>query len=116
VEGKVDKASQIEGRVIIAAGAEIINSVIRGPAIIGAGARIENSFIGPFTSIHEDVEIFDSEIEHSIILQSCKIRSIHRRIEGSLVGRNVKIYEAPPRPKAFRFMLGDNSVVGVCEK
>jgi glucose-1-phosphate thymidylyltransferase len=116
VEGRVDKSSRIEGRVIIAEGAEIINSVIRGPAIIGAGTRIENSFVGPFTSIHENVEIFDSEIEHSIILQNCTIKNIHRRIEGSLVGRNVKIYEAPPRPKAFRFMLGDNSVVGVWEK
>jgi len=116
IEGDVDKESRIEGRVILKPACRIINSVIRGPAIIGADTRIENSFIGPFTSIHENVEIHESEIEHSIILQNCSIKNIHRRIEGSLVGRNVKIHEAPPKPKAFRFMLGDNSFVGVYEK
>ena len=116
IGGEVDEQSSIEGQVIIQPTAKIINSVIRGPAIIGAGSRIENSFIGPFTSIHENVEIYDSEIEHSIILQNCSILKIHRRIEGSLIGKNVKIHEAPPRPKAFRFMLGDNSFVGVYEK
>ena len=37
IEGSVDEASTIEGRVVIGRGAEIINSTIRGPVAIGAG-------------------------------------------------------------------------------
>ncbi|RMG50229.1 MAG: glucose-1-phosphate thymidylyltransferase, partial [Chloroflexi bacterium] len=35
------------------------------------------------------------------------------RLEDSLIGRNVEIGRSPLRPKAYRFMLGDNSSVGV---
>ena len=51
IVGKVDKTSTVAGKVIIEEGASIINSVIRGPAIIGSGCIIEHSYVGPFTSI-----------------------------------------------------------------
>jgi glucose-1-phosphate thymidylyltransferase len=35
------------------------------------------------------------------------------RIDGSLIGRNVKIVKTDIKPKAYRFMVGDNSEVGV---
>ena len=31
----------------------------------------------------------------------------------SLLGRNVRIYRIPVKPSAYRFMLGDNSEVGI---
>src|SRR5207245_922562 len=37
IEGEVDDATRIEGRVVIEAGAKIVASKIRGPAIIGRG-------------------------------------------------------------------------------
>ncbi len=46
VAGFVDRDSQLNGKVTVEAGAEIINSVIRGPAIIGEHARIVNAYIG----------------------------------------------------------------------
>ena len=51
IDGEVDDASVIDGRVVVEAGAEIVNSTIRGPVAIGAGTRIIDSFIGPFTAI-----------------------------------------------------------------
>src|SRR5262249_56640056 len=60
VEGDVDAGSRVEGKVIIEAGATIVGSVVRGPAIIGAGARVLQAYIGPFTSIMNDVEIRES--------------------------------------------------------
>jgi len=113
IKGKVDKSSRIEGNVMIENNAEIINSVIRGPAIIGERTKIENSFIGPFTSIYNDVLIKDSEIEHSIILENSKIDGIGSRIEDSLIGKNVVVEKSTKLPKAFRFMLGDSSKIEI---
>ena len=113
VDGKVDKASRIEGTVVIEAGAIVENSVIRGPAIIGPGARIRDAYIGPFTSIGKDVEIHHSEVEHSIVLEGSLIHDLDVRVADSLIGRGVKIHRLPLKPSAHRFMLGDNSEVWI---
>ncbi len=112
-KGYVDKKSNVLGKVVIEEGAEIIESTIRGPAIIGERARIVNSFIGPFTSVYFDVEIMNSEIEHSIILERSVIKDIPGRIEDSLIGTNVVVERSPAKPAVYRFMLGDNSRVGI---
>jgi glucose-1-phosphate thymidylyltransferase len=113
IDGTVDAESRIDGRVIVEAGATIERSVVRGPVIIGKGARISGAYIGPFTAIGDDVELRDTEIEHSIVLEGAKITDLATRIEDSLIGRNVKIARQPVRPVAYRFMLGDNSEVRV---
>ena len=113
IEGTVDGESRVEGKVIVEPGAVIEQSVVRGPAIIGAGARIVNAYVGPFTSIMKDVEIRDSEIEHSIVLEGSTISNLANRVEDSLIGKNVRIYRVPMKPSAYRFMLGDNSEVGI---
>jgi glucose-1-phosphate thymidylyltransferase len=113
VDGWVDRDSRLKGLVVIEKGAEIINSVVRGPAIIGENSRIVNSYVGPFTSIFHGVVVENSEIEHSIVLENCRIDSISERIEDSLIGRNVVITHSPLKPKAHKFTLGDNSKVGI---
>jgi len=113
VDGTVDAESRVEGKVIVEAGAVIENSVVRGPAVIGARAKIVNAYVGPFTSIMSDAEVRDSEIEHSIVLEGSRISNLATRIEDSLIGKNVRIYRLPVKPSAYRFMLGDNSEVGI---
>ncbi|MFI1913912.1 glucose-1-phosphate thymidylyltransferase [Nocardia sp. NPDC020380] len=110
--GRIDAESEIVGRVTVSAGAEISGSRIVGPVIIGAGVRIVNSYIGPFTSIAEDCRIVDSEIEFSIILRGSSIEGV-RRIESSLIGRNVEVTPSPRAPRAHRFVLGDHSRVQI---
>jgi glucose-1-phosphate thymidylyltransferase len=105
--------SQLEGRVDIGEGAAIVNSVIRGPVVIGAGARIENAFIGPYTSIGDGCTIERCELENSIILAGSELRRVQRRIDGSLIGRNTRIVATDRKPKAHRFMLGDNCEVEI---
>ncbi len=112
-EGYVDCDSVIEGKVVIERGAEVINSRVRGPVIIGENTRIVNSFVGPYTSIYHDCEIRESEIEHSIVLEGCKIVDLPQRIEDSLIGRHVQITRSPVKPKAHKFTLGDHSQVGI---
>jgi glucose-1-phosphate thymidylyltransferase len=113
IEGSVDAGSRVEGKVIIEPGAVIEHSVIRGPVIVGARAQIVNAFVGPFTSIMNDAQVRDSEIEHSIVLEGSSISNLASRVEDSLIGKNVKIYRLPVKPSAYRFMLGDNSEVGI---
>ncbi len=113
VDGTVDAESRIEGKVIIEPGAIVEHSVVRGPVIIGARAKIVHAYVGPFTSIMNDAEVRDSEIEHSIVLEGSTISNLANRIEDSLIGKNVKIYRLPVKPSAYRFMLGDNSEVGI---
>ena len=113
IDGTVDADSRVEGNVVVEAGAEIVGSVIRGPAIIGAHAKIDHAYVGPFTSIMNDVEIRGSEIEHSIVLEGSVLSDLANRVIDSLIGRNVRIYRQPVKPSAYRFMLGDNSEVGI---
>jgi glucose-1-phosphate thymidylyltransferase len=113
VEGTVDAESRVEGKVVVEPGARIERSVVRGPAIIGRNARITGAYVGPFTSIMNDVEITGTEIEHSIVLEGSCLRDLAGRVIDSLIGRNVRIAREPATPNAFRFMLGDNSEVGI---
>jgi glucose-1-phosphate thymidylyltransferase len=113
IEGYVDRDSEVNGKVTIEKGAEVINSRIRGPAIVGEDSRIINSYVGPFTSIYHHVVIEDSEIEHSIVLENSEIIDIPYRIEDSLIGRQSKIVRSPIKPKALKMTLGDHSTVGI---
>ncbi|MBI5878407.1 MAG: glucose-1-phosphate thymidylyltransferase [Chloroflexi bacterium] len=113
MDGTADARSQIVGRVVVEAGAQIIESVIRGPAIIGANTRIERAFVGPFTAIDRDCVIRNAEIENSIVMDGSQISDVRDRIADSLIGRFVEIRQSPPMPKALRLLLGDHSQVGV---
>jgi len=113
VEGYVDRDSEVDCRVTVQKGAEVINSVVRGPTIIGERTRIVNSYIGPFTSIYHDVIVEDSEIEQSIILEHSVVRDIPARIQSSLLGRHVDLSRSPIKPKAYKLTLGDHSKVGI---
>lgn len=110
VAGKVDEASQLDGRVVIDDGAEIIGSIVRGPAIIGPRTRVVNSYIGPFTSVDRDCEVLDSEVEHSIVLAGSRIDNVPRLVD-SLIGRDVVVTRSFRRPSAIRLMVGDHSQI-----
>ncbi|HEV8527321.1 MAG TPA: glucose-1-phosphate thymidylyltransferase [Actinomycetes bacterium] len=111
VDGKVSD-SEIIGRVVISPGARVVGSRIVGPVVIGSQTEVVNSYVGPFTSIDQGCVVNDSEIEYSIVLSNCSIRGV-RRIEASLIGRNVELTPAPAVPKAHRFVLGDYSRVQI---
>ena len=113
IDGQVCRKSSLEFKVIVEKGAIIENSTIRGPAIIGHNAVIKNSFIGPFTSIYNGTLIENAEIEHSIVLNDSKICNVDARIVDSLIGAGVEISHSEQKPRAYRFMLGDHSRVGV---
>ena len=105
--------SQLDGRVVVAAGARLERSKVRGPAVIGAGARLTDAYVGPYTAVGEDCVIESAEVEHSILLAGCRVRDLEGRIESSLLGRNSHVGRDSNTPRAYRLMLGDNSDVRV---
>jgi len=112
LDGKLIDA-QIDGRVIVEEGAHVERCTVRGPAVIGSGARLVDCYIGPYTAIGEDCVIERAEVEHSILLAGASVRGLDGRMESSLLGRNVAIGRSDKQPRAFRFMVGDNSEIGI---
>ena len=105
--------SSMEGRIVIEKGARIVRSSIRGPAIIGAGALVEDSYIGPYSSISTGVVVRRAEVEHSILLEDSRVEDLDARVESSLIGRGVTIARTAEKPRAYRFMVGDSSSIGL---
>jgi glucose-1-phosphate thymidylyltransferase len=105
--------SQVEGRVIIEPGARLERSTVRGPAVIGAGAVVRDAYVGPYTAVGANCVIEEAEVEHSILLESSEVRHLDGRMESSLLGKNVRISRGDRQPRAYRFMVGDNSEIGI---
>ncbi|MEA2266164.1 MAG: glucose-phosphate thymidylyltransferase, partial [Solirubrobacteraceae bacterium] len=106
IETRVDGVlvdSQVDGRVVVEAGARLERSTVRGPAIIGAGARLTDAYVGPYTAVGERCLIESAEVEHSILLADSSVRDLHGRMESSLLGRNVRIGRDRAQPRAYRF-------------
>jgi glucose-1-phosphate thymidylyltransferase len=112
VEGDLIHA-QIDGRVVVEAGAVLERSTVRGPAIIGAGATLRDAYIGPYTAVGRHCVVEGAEVEHSILLEGSSVRGLQGRMESSLLGRNVAISRSDRQPRAYRFMVGDNSEIGI---
>ena len=105
--------SQVDGRVVVEAGARLVRSTVRGPAIIGAGAVLTDCYVGPYTAVGDGCTIEHAEVEHSILLAGSAVRDLDGRIESSLLGRNVRIGRGIRQPRAYRFLVGDQSEITI---
>lgn len=112
VEGAVDDASIVSGRVRIEAGAEVIRSTIEGPAVIGAGARITDAKIGPFTSIGDGVTVERSEVAGSVVLADCRVADVPR-LDASLLGCRVEVVGVRQTERGVSLVVGDDGRVEV---
>jgi glucose-1-phosphate thymidylyltransferase len=112
IDGDLHEA-QVHGRVVVETGARLERATVRGPAIIGAGAVVRNAYVGPYTAVGRRCEIDGAEVEHSILLEGSAVRGLDGRMESSLLGRDVTISRTSGQPRAFRFMVGDQSEIGI---
>lgn len=110
LRGEIGTGSQVAGRVEVGEGTSIENSVIRGPASIAEECQLKNSFIGPFTSVGAGTVIEHSSIEHSVILESCRILGIER-LADSVIGRSTEVTKGGQNLKAVRLFVGDDAKV-----
>jgi glucose-1-phosphate thymidylyltransferase len=105
--------STIQGAVSIHPTARVESSIIRGPAIIGAGVRLRDAYVGPYTSIGNDVLIEGAEIEHSIVMPEASIRHLGGRIEASVIGPHARVFRAFRLPRALRLSVGPGAEVSL---
>ncbi len=109
--GEIDKASTIQGRVCIGTGSVISGSLIRGPVVIGENCRIFNSYVGPYTAVGNGVSLERCEIENSILMDQSSITDVVIRIDSSILGKGVKVFQNGGVPKAARLIVGDLSSI-----
>jgi glucose-1-phosphate thymidylyltransferase len=98
---------------VVEAGARLERATVRGPAIIGAGAVVRDAYVGPYTAVGANCVIEGAEVEHSILLEGSSVRHLDGRMESSLLGRDVAISRGDRQPRAYRFMVGDKSEIGM---
>lgn len=110
VQGTVDDASKVIGRVILEPGARVVHSEIRGPAVIGSGTVVERAFIGPYTSIGPRCLVRATALEHSVLLDGSRVDDVGR-LEDSVVGRNAIVSRAAANHQALRLLIGDDAEV-----
>lgn len=112
IKGRTEKEVILQGKVRIDSGSSISGKcLIRGPVIIGEGCTIINSYIGPYTSIGNNVEIYNTEIENSIILDNVDI-NCSTRIVDSLLGSNSTVISSKiTLPSGHRLIIGDHALV-----
>jgi len=115
IRGKVEDEGSIQGRVSI--GEKTIirrEAVVRGPAIVGSNVTVEsNVYVGPYTSIGNNVFLKRGEIENSIIMDNCMI-DIDDRILDSLIGPYTEISSNNEnKPRGRRFVVGERSYLQI---
>ena len=54
----------------------------------------------------------DSEIEHSVIMEDCRVRGV-RRLEDSLLGRGVVVERSEDGKRSYQLMVGDSGRIGL---
>jgi glucose-1-phosphate thymidylyltransferase len=112
IDGVLDSA-KVDGRVVVESGALLERATVRGPAVIGTGAVVRDAYIGPYTAVGRNCVIEGAEVEHSILLEGSSVRNLDGRMESSLLGRDVAISRGVRQPRAYRFMVGDKSEIGI---
>lgn len=112
IKGTLDSRSQIAGRVQIGINTKVENTIIRGPVRIGEGCEIRDSFIGSFTSIGDNTVVTGSSVEHSVILENCRIHGIERLVD-SLLGRSVELKKNTQGFKLIRVFIGDDGKIEI---
>ena len=110
--GIKDNDVTIEGNVMIGEGTIIKNkSKIMGPVIIGKNCIIsDESFVGPNTSLGDNVNISHCTINNSIIMSDCII-DCDVKIKNSIISSNSKIFKKDSVDEERVFLLGEGTKI-----
>jgi glucose-1-phosphate thymidylyltransferase len=102
---------EFQGPVLIDPTATLDHTLVRGPAVIGARTRLSHAYVGPYTSIGDDVRIEGSQIEHSIVLDGAELMHIGARVDSSVVGRGARVHKTFTPTQSLRLSVGEGAEV-----
>ena len=102
VGGEVDRASTIDGPVVVERGARVLGSRLIGPAVIGEEAVIERSTVGPNVAVGPRAEVRDAEVTDSILMDGARVEDV--TVQESVIGREAAVRGDPSCAALF---LGD---------
>ena len=113
IDGNVDDASTIDGRVVVEAGRR--DRQLDDPRPGGDRRRHpgRRQLHRPVQAIGAGCEIVNSEVEHSVVMDDSQIIDIPR-LEDSLIGREAVVVRVPSAgPGPLRLMVGDHCQIDV---
>jgi len=113
--GAVESQSSIQGRVSTGQGSLVKEgALIMGPSIIGQNSSVgADVYVGPYTSIGNNVVIKRGEIVNSIVMDGCLLDA-KERITDSIIGPNTRIVSnTGSKPSGRKFILGESSQVAL---
>jgi len=114
-KGRIEDGVETNLRIGIEEGTVIhSNCTLRGPLVIGKNCEVgPGTYLGPYTSIGDNVTIKGGEIENSIILSESFIEC-GKRIVDSLVGKGSRIVSNETGlPKGHRLVVGENTYLSI---
>ncbi|ALD19950.1 sugar nucleotidyltransferase [Hymenobacter sp. DG25A] len=97
---------QERGENLVAASAQLTNSVLIPPVYIGENVIINNSVVGPHVSIGSHTAVRDSVLSNTIVQQSATV--LHANVTNSMIGNHATVTGKPDD-----LSLGDYNVVRV---
>ena len=103
----------VEGPAHIDPTATLERSIIRGPVVVGPRTSLLDAYVGPYTSIGQDVCVEGAEVENSIVLDGSRIRHLGGRLEASVVGPEASIGRDLRLPRALRLHVGEGARVSL---
>jgi len=112
-KGKLEGEVVATGKILIEDGTVIKSkSTLRGPLIIGKNCEVgPGTYVGPYTSIGDNVVIRGGEVENSIIISDTVIEC-GKRIVDSLVGKGSRVVSNEANlPKGYRLVIGENTFI-----
>ena len=111
IDGEVDDATELQGEVVVRAGAKVSTSRLVGPSVVGEGCIVEGSTIGPNVSIEPGCRISGSQIADSILMRGCRVADLEG-LAGSILGRGVEVRRSGTGG-SYRLVVGDHSRIEV---
>ncbi len=115
IEGRIEEGASLQGRVSLGEGAVVkAGAIVRGPSLIGPGSLIEGDvYIGPYTSLGENVRVMHGEVQNSIVMGNCVI-DVEEMITDSILGPYSTVTGSlNTKPRGKRLILGERSSVNL---
>lgn len=114
IESQLDKSSKVEGVVAIGRKCSVLKSKIMGPVIIGENVTVDGSEIGPYTSVANNCQVINSNLENSVLMDGVKILNVNNHpLTNSLIGTDTEVVGADGKGPTTSLFVGEKCKIQV---